>query len=1224
MKKLIAITLTLVLILTCLPLSAAAKEASIEQKFRLLIEDMELDPAYSADRYLYEEKAQYPAKDPEWVLIRAELIPENSPGTATGWDGLFGNKIVLSQPYKCVPFALGYGVFDIKSNTFYDLIDAWDMGFDSLHEVWNGLDGDGTMKLIGDADGDGTLSIFDATRIQRVLAGLETEPHTLYEKLRPDMFLHGYPIGGACDYDRDGSLTILDATKIQRNLADLPNILETKLAFDLRTISSDDVYNNTARVITSVKELDDFYRAYGQNVNNSGGFVSRDDIAGYTDAYFKDKMLIGCYVCLASGSWSLSYQGAKIDNDGTLEVSFMINGGNTGTGDINERFILIEASKAFADDIRSADITLTVDDSIKIVDTFEYGKGITRPADPTREGYRVIASVREFSSMDNPDDTLIPSSAYCELTGHNVGDGYYGFIAVIENVSQLTYLFPDLSAMGYSDGYFNTYALVAAVCVLDSNVDGLELSNLAVKGNTLYGEVKQINHQATEPAYRIVYDVHQVKKSALSSVTHTAIWVSSQAEPSVIAEIPLDSQITATAPNNLNSGGFREVAGEALTFSSPNKYDYYFSGPLNDVDTGYLILIRSRNDFEYYLPEFDKEGTLDDAFFKDNAVLAMLQHGGADEAYAVLSDIAVKDDGTLWCSPQICINYYYDDNGTPYYSPSDPVVCTFLSVKQSEVKDVKTIEFWKGRQRTYYETLITDDKKVAEGTYGDRMSYTGLPTATRVFTWDYQKYGDGKDFLNQPYRVAIIRSYAQYETFFSSVNFEGIAEYSTKPIWQTVNGNQYPLDEVFFQNNALIIGVGYFCIGEEYLNFDEIQQSADGKTLTVRFNRYTYGDLHPNEPYAANILGYCFAAASVPKDSVKGITNVNMLPQVKKLPNDIYTPMEYEVLDSQDDLCSLDTFSKGFIETDEAVYIDSADKLKSSIDSLLVDYSGNPYDRGEMRFPVENDAIYGEAWFETHDMIAVRVYRGGSSTRQYVTDLERSAAGDLLLEVTLMHNGYDTPDNAWSLIFLGVEKQEGDPAVTVVTVHEDNLPEPEKPILYLYPEVETELTVTLGKPEELTCTYPAYNNGWHVTARPDGTLIDDSGRSYYSLYWESRSHTAVSMTDGFVVSGKDTARFFEEKLALLGLNEREAQEFIVYWLPKMQNNKYNLIRFATREEIEQIMPLSFSVQPDTVIRVLMQYKPLDAPINVPEQKFTTPTPERKGFVAVEWGGMLVK
>ena len=54
------------------------------------------------------------------------------------------------------------------------------------------------------------------------------------------------------------------------------------------------------------------------------------------------------------------------------------------------------------------------------------------------------------------------------------------------------------------------------------------------------------------------------------------------------------------------------------------------------------------------------------------------------------------------------------------------------------------------------------------------------------------------------------------------------------------------------------------------------------------------------------------------------------------------------------------------------------------------------------------------------------------------------------------------------------------------------------------------------------------------------------------------------------------------------------------------------------DEINQNMPLDFSVKPDTLIRILMTYKGLDKKINVVEQKLEKV--ERNGFVAVEWGG----
>ena len=180
-----------------------------------------------------------------------------------------------------------------------------------------------------------------------------------------------------------------------------------------------------------------------------------------------------------------------------------------------------------------------------------------------------------------------------------------------------------------------------------------------------------------------------------------------------------------------------------------------------------------------------------------------------------------------------------------------------------------------------------------------------------------------------------------------------------------------------------------------------------------------------------------------------------------------------------------------------------------------------------------------------------------------------------------------------------------------------------KPIIYLYPEEEMSLTVKLGNPEKLTCTYPKYKEtGWKVTAYPDGTLVDnETGRSLYSLYWEGLNTENIQFNDGFCVKGEDTIKFLEEKLEILGLNEREAEEFIVYWLPKMEDNKYNLMRFASMEEIEKNMQLNFSVKPDTVIRVLMEYKPVDKYVDIPEQKIETP--ERTGFTVVEWGGTEV-
>ena len=178
-----------------------------------------------------------------------------------------------------------------------------------------------------------------------------------------------------------------------------------------------------------------------------------------------------------------------------------------------------------------------------------------------------------------------------------------------------------------------------------------------------------------------------------------------------------------------------------------------------------------------------------------------------------------------------------------------------------------------------------------------------------------------------------------------------------------------------------------------------------------------------------------------------------------------------------------------------------------------------------------------------------------------------------------------------------------------------------KPIIYLYPIEETKVNVTLWTPEKLSHTYPKYNSEkwWNVIAEPNWNLEDmDTWRKLYALYREWKTYAEDNFEEWFVVKWEDIISFLEEKLAILWLNEREAEEFIVYWLPQMENNEYNLIRFETRAQQDENMPLNITPIPDTVIRVMMDWKAIDEPIDIPEQELTTP--ERIWFTVVEWWG----
>jgi len=179
-----------------------------------------------------------------------------------------------------------------------------------------------------------------------------------------------------------------------------------------------------------------------------------------------------------------------------------------------------------------------------------------------------------------------------------------------------------------------------------------------------------------------------------------------------------------------------------------------------------------------------------------------------------------------------------------------------------------------------------------------------------------------------------------------------------------------------------------------------------------------------------------------------------------------------------------------------------------------------------------------------------------------------------------------------------------------------------KPVIYLYPEKETSVNVKLEYEGEFTYTYPEYNKGWNVTAFPDGKIINKAdSREYSYLFWEGVSKTKYDMSSGFVVKASDTEKFLQEKLEYMGLTPREYNEFIVYWVPILKENKYNFIAFQDKAYTESAR-LDIKPNPDSLLRVFMAYKPLEKPVLIKEQKLKPF--ERKGFTVVEWGGGEVK
>lgn len=182
-----------------------------------------------------------------------------------------------------------------------------------------------------------------------------------------------------------------------------------------------------------------------------------------------------------------------------------------------------------------------------------------------------------------------------------------------------------------------------------------------------------------------------------------------------------------------------------------------------------------------------------------------------------------------------------------------------------------------------------------------------------------------------------------------------------------------------------------------------------------------------------------------------------------------------------------------------------------------------------------------------------------------------------------------------------------------------------KPAIYLYPEKKQKIVVTHEFKGKLITTYPLYKDNWTVIAEKDGTLLNlADNRKYKYLFWDGAyafPEEHYQFQTGFYVAKDDYIAFMEHKLAYIGLNESEINDFIVYWLPEMNKFEHCFVHFRINDDIDGSSVLKTKPIADTVIRVFMEFSGLNdfnSASLLPEQ--VLPQFTRKGFTLVEWGG----
>lgn len=203
-----------------------------------------------------------------------------------------------------------------------------------------------------------------------------------------------------------------------------------------------------------------------------------------------------------------------------------------------------------------------------------------------------------------------------------------------------------------------------------------------------------------------------------------------------------------------------------------------------------------------------------------------------------------------------------------------------------------------------------------------------------------------------------------------------------------------------------------------------------------------------------------------------------------------------------------------------------------------------------------------------------------------------------------------------------------------------------KPAIYLYPEEPMEVKVKVVPKGKITVSEPAHGDeGWTVIAYPDGTLetLGDLLRKtpsvdkitvYPYLYYETELEKVKVPEDGWIVEREELEEFFDQTLGKLGLNGEEIRDFKEYWVPKLSYGKSWFIGLIDRKELERVEPIEISSAPDTFIRIRFYFEefkenfapteaiPLYLSRTGQSKILSLNPPTRKGFTAVDWGGIL--
>jgi len=180
-----------------------------------------------------------------------------------------------------------------------------------------------------------------------------------------------------------------------------------------------------------------------------------------------------------------------------------------------------------------------------------------------------------------------------------------------------------------------------------------------------------------------------------------------------------------------------------------------------------------------------------------------------------------------------------------------------------------------------------------------------------------------------------------------------------------------------------------------------------------------------------------------------------------------------------------------------------------------------------------------------------------------------------------------------------------------------------KPVLYVYPEVETEVSIEVIAKGTLSYTYPDIEKGWNFTCTPDGTLTDGVN-SYPYLFWESEQQLEPKVINpkvGSIVSGAKSTQFLETQLTEFGMTAGERADFITYWGPVLQTKTNLYIYLLLNEDCDAFASLKINPEPSHISRIYVLWTEVPADYTSELEPQKIPKMQRDGFTVLEWGGV---